>query len=101
MSAESRRYGKRVPGETVHHIFPRDIFPEYQLADWNLVTITSAEHNQMHERNTGALTETGLELLKRTARKRGMDLDAVLDRMARSSGPLQSKDKQRDEGPSS
>ena len=30
MCQASRRYGKRVEATTVHHIFPRDEFPEYQ-----------------------------------------------------------------------
>lgn len=89
MSQEAKRFGKRIPGDIVHHIFPRDIFPEYELADWNLITVTADEHNKIHDRMTGDLTQKGMELLERTARKRGMDLEQIRERMAEASRALQ------------
>ena len=71
---ESARYGKRAEASAVHHIFPRDEFPEYQWEPWNLVSLAGDVHDQMHDRVTGALTDRGAELLRRTARKRGMDV---------------------------
>jgi len=68
----SRRYGKIVEAQTVHHIFPADDYPEYQWADWNLISISNEMHNRLHDRNTGALTKMGRELLDRTARKNGI-----------------------------
>ena len=70
----SRRYGKRIPADTVHHVFPREEFPEYQWQAWNLVSLASDVHNRMHDRNTNALTEEGAELLRRTARRYGVDI---------------------------
>lgn len=71
---ESARYGKRAEASAVHHIFPRDEFPEYQWEPWNLVSLAGDVHDQMHDRATGALTDRGAELLRRTARKQGMDV---------------------------
>lgn len=70
----SRRYGKRAEATTVHHIFPREEFPEFQWEPWNLISLAGDVHDTMHDRTTGALTEKGRELLRRTARRRGMDV---------------------------
>ena len=70
---ESARYGKTKLATTVHHIFPREEFPQYQWDDWNLISLSADEHNSMHDRTTGALTDKGRELLQRTARKHGID----------------------------
>ena len=70
---ESIRYGKNKLATTVHHIFPRDTYPQYQWEDWNLISLSADVHNEMHDRTTGALTEKGMDLLRRTARKRNID----------------------------
>lgn len=69
----SRRYGKLVPADTVHHIFPLDEYPEYRLCKWNLISLSAEKHNELHDRNTNALTKKGEDLLVRTARKYGID----------------------------
>lgn len=56
---ESRRYGRRVEATTVHHVWPADRYPEYAWCEWNLISLSSKEHNAMHDRNTGDLTELG------------------------------------------
>ena len=71
---ESRRYGKRVEATTVHHVFPREEFPEYQWEPWNLISLAGDVHDEMHDRVTGALTDKGAELLRRTARKNGVGI---------------------------
>lgn len=68
-----KRYGKMREGNIVHHIFPRDQFPEYEFCDWNLITVSLATHNTLHDRNTNALTDEGMRLLIRTARKQGIE----------------------------
>lgn len=30
---ESKRYGKRIDADTVHHIYPREDYPEYEYCD--------------------------------------------------------------------
>ena len=72
----SSRYGKRIEATTVHHIFPRDEYPELQWEPWNLISVSTAAHNAMHDRNTGELTNEGRILQERTARRRGMTYEA-------------------------
>lgn len=62
----SLRYGKRVPAEVVHHIYPVDEYPEYALCPWNLIALSRAEHNALHDRVSGALTAKGIALQRRT-----------------------------------
>lgn len=69
---ELARYGKHVPANTVHHIFPVESFPQYQWEPWNMVSLSHRTHNEMHDRNTGALTEKGKALMNRVARQRGI-----------------------------
>ena len=74
MCRESARYGKRAEATTVHHVFPREEFPEYQWEGWNLVSLSADVHDRMHDRATGRLTDKGAELLRRTARRQGMEI---------------------------
>lgn len=76
MCQESRRYGIRAEATTVHHVFPREEFPKYRWEPWNLVSLSGAVHDQMHDRVTGALTDKGVALLRRVARRNGIDLPA-------------------------
>lgn len=71
---ESKRYGKAVPANTVHHIFPMADYPQYRWESWNLISLCNEVHNQLHDRNTDELTDKGRELMERTARKRGIEL---------------------------
>ena len=71
----SLRYGKMVQADTVHHIFPRQLFPEYQWEDWNLISVSTATHERLHYRSGDGLTAEGLQLLERTARKNNIEFD--------------------------
>lgn len=77
MCQESKRYGRMVEANTVHHIFPVSRFPEYQWSEWNLISLSQAAHNKMHVRDTDELTDEGIRLMERTARKQNIDLDKV------------------------
>ena len=80
----SKRYGKNREAEVVHHIFPREEFPEYAFEEWNLISITRREHNSLHYRDTDELTEEGAELLRRTARKNNIEIPTkYLERLKR------------------
>lgn len=76
MCQDAKRYGKRAEASTVHHIFPRDEFPDYAWEPWNLIALSADAHDKMHDRVTGALTDKGAELLRRTARKYGIETPA-------------------------
>ena len=69
----SLRYGKRVPAEVVHHIYPVEDYPELAYCPWNLIALSRAEHNVLHDRATGALTAKGRALMRRARppRKKG------------------------------
>ena len=69
MDREARRFGKVKQAEVVHHIFPKNEFPEYAFSAWNLISLSRQTHNEMHDRDTDELTQKGRELLLRTARR--------------------------------
>lgn len=74
MDMERKRYGIAKQAEVVHHIFPKDEFPEYAYEMWNLISLTRETHNQMHDRDMDTLSEKGIELLRRTCRKYGKEI---------------------------
>ena len=67
-------YGKFRNADIVHHIFPKNDFPQYEWEDWNLISVSKETHNSFHDRNTDKLTPKGEELLIRTARRNGIDI---------------------------
>ena len=77
MCQVSKRYGKRVPATYVHHIFPRELFPQYQWQAWNLISLCASEHDKMHQRSGRKLTDKGKELARRTALKQGLDFEEL------------------------
>ena len=70
----SKRYGKKKQAEMVHHIFPKDDFPEYKWESWNLISLSNEMHNTLHDRSGDELTPAGIDLLRRTARKNGIPI---------------------------
>ena len=70
----SKRYGRLRQADVVHHIFPLEEFPEFAFASWNLISLTRATHNSLHDRNTDELTREGRDLLRRTARRQGIEI---------------------------
>ena len=59
MCQESLRYGKRVQANTVHHVFPARLYPQFQWEPWNLISLSGKAHREMHDVETGALTVKG------------------------------------------
>ncbi|MGX4645667.1 HNH endonuclease [Holzapfeliella sp. JNUCC 80] len=57
---ESKRYGKTIPAEMVHHIYPVTDYPELRFQDWNLISLSNKAHNTMHNRDTNEVTGRGL-----------------------------------------
>ena len=62
----AKRYGRREQATHVHHIWPAEDYPEYAWCSWNLIALSQASHNAMHDRMTGQLTEIGEQLRRRT-----------------------------------
>jgi len=71
MDQYAKRFGLALPAEVVHHIFPKDDYPEYAYEPWNLISLSRKTHNEMHDRDTDELTEKGRELLRRTCLRTG------------------------------
>lgn len=62
----SKRYGKLVQAEVVHHIYPADEYPEYANCLWNLISLSRSEHNKLHDREKNILTQAGISLMRKT-----------------------------------
>ena len=61
----------------VHHILPREDYPEYQFKDWNLISVNEATHKRLHEKYTGRLSNEGERLARITAVQQGIKLTTV------------------------
>ena len=70
----SARMGKNIPATVVHHIFPLKEFPEYQFQSWNLISVSSEAHDRLHNRTHDTLSDEGIALLRRTARKNNIPI---------------------------
>ena len=68
----SKRFGRRVEADTVHHVFPAEIYPEYQWCEWNLVSLARDVHNAMHDRDSHELTADGKKLQEIICRKKNI-----------------------------
>ena len=62
----SKRYGKIIAADTVHHIYPREEFPQYAFCDWNLISLSKQMHNRLHNREDDSLTAEGIALMRAT-----------------------------------
>ena len=65
----SKRYGRNIQANTVHHIFPVESYPEYQWCEWNLISLSAEAHNIMHDRDSHELTDVGKSLQRKLIRK--------------------------------
>lgn len=66
--------GRHIQGDLVHHILPKEDFPQYALADWNLITVSRRTHNRILHNMNGDLTRKGKALMLETAEKNGIQL---------------------------
>lgn len=66
---ESKRYGKSVAAEVVHHIYPVEKYPALTYKLWNLVSLSKDKHNAMHDRETHKITALGKEYQRRHRRE--------------------------------
>ena len=57
---EAKQYGQHEEATTVHHIYPREEYPELSYTDWNLISVSDKRHDTFHDRTTGNLTERGV-----------------------------------------
>lgn len=73
-----KRFGKHIQADHVHHILPREFYPEYTYTPWNLISLCRPCHDAMHYRTDRTLTDKGKELVKITARKYFLDLNKII-----------------------
>lgn len=71
------RTGRNVPADMVHHIFPRDKYPEYELERWNCIAVSNETHELLHIRSSNNLSPLGWELLFETAEKQNIPLSRL------------------------
>ncbi len=70
----SKRFGRLIQANTVHHIFPVEMYPQYQWCEWNLISLSAEAHNIMHDRDSHELTAEGIRLQERLRRQRHEDI---------------------------
>lgn len=75
-----KRFGKRIQADHVHHVLPREFYPEYRYTPWNLISLCKTCHDSMHNRTDRTLTDQGKELVRIVARKNFLDLEKILRR---------------------
>lgn len=64
----AERDGVRIAADTVHHILPREDYPQYELCDWNLISVSKETHKKrLHMKYSGLLTPLGKRLMYETA----------------------------------
>lgn len=66
--------GRMIEANVVHHILPRDEFPQYAMEDWNLISLNKRTHSRIIHTIKGKLTNEGRKLMMETAFKQGIKL---------------------------
>ena len=66
--------GRIIEANLVHHILPRDEFPQYAMEDWNLISLNKRTHSRIIHTIKGKLTNEGRKLMMETAFKQGIKL---------------------------
>lgn len=71
------RQGVMKEANTVHHIFPREQYPEYQWTRWNLIAVSDETHKHLHKPD-GTLSEAGRKLQEETAESYGIPISKTI-----------------------
>lgn len=66
--------GRMIEANLVHHILPRDEYPQYAMEDWNLISLNKRTHSRIIHTIKGKLTNEGRKLMMETAFKQGIKL---------------------------
>lgn len=66
---EARRFGRVVTATMIHHIYPLKDYPMLALESWNLLPLSPASHNKMHDRLTNEVTGAGLHWQEKRRRE--------------------------------
>ena len=71
------REGVQTEANTVHHIFPREQYPEYQWERWNMIAVSDDTHKHLHKPD-GTLSSAGQKLLEETAEREGIPTSRMI-----------------------
>ena len=71
------REGISINANTVHHIFRREEYPQYEWSDWNLIAVSDRTHKELHKPD-GQLSNLGRKLMLETAAEYGIPLHEVV-----------------------
>lgn len=71
------RKGDMIEANTVHHIFPREQYPEYEWERWNLIAVSEETHKHLHKPD-GSLSEAGKILQEEAAEKYGKPISKMI-----------------------
>lgn len=63
-----------IPADMVHHILPRESFPQYAMEEWNLIAVSRRTHNKILHTIKGKLTRAGKALMYETAWRNGIKM---------------------------
>lgn len=79
MDQVALRDGSKIEADTVHHILPRELWPQYAWEDWNLISVNGriTHKGRLHEKYTGKLTKLGKELAREVMAMQGIKAKTV------------------------
>ena len=69
-----QKENRAIPADMVHHILPRESFPQYAMEDWNLIAVSRSTHNKILHTIKGKLTRAGKALMYETAWRNGIKM---------------------------
>lgn len=66
--------GQMINADCVHHIFPIETYPQYRYELWNLMSLCSKCHDEMHNHYNGELSKKGMLFLRAVGSARGIQI---------------------------
>ena len=72
---------KNVNADCVHHVFPIETYPQYSYELWNLISLCSKSHDEMHNHYNGELSKKGMLFLRAIAAVRQIPISCAKERI--------------------
>ena len=74
MCQNCKANNKAVNADCVHHVFPIESYPQYSYELWNLMSLCTKCHDEMHNHYTGELSKKGMLFLRAVASAKGIPI---------------------------
>ena len=74
MCQNCKANNKAVNADCVHHVFPIESYPQYSYELWNLMSLCTKCHDEMHNHYTGELSKKGMLFLRAIASAKGIPI---------------------------